>query len=101
MPGSHLNKLERSLLARWQKPQGYGVPLLRSIEISGTSGIRGLRDVKLKLQYPVTTIVGRNATGKSTWLALAALAFHSPPGHVPINALQDAQTWRVWELLHV
>lgn len=88
LPGGTLNQLERSLLARWDQPDRYEYPLLRSITVGGDAGIRGLKDVTLEFRYPVTTVVGRNATGKSTWLALAALAFHSPQGHTPVNVLR-------------
>ncbi|HUG82637.1 MAG TPA: hypothetical protein VML01_13290 [Bryobacterales bacterium] len=48
--------------------------------------LRGLGDVRLDMAYPITAIAGRNGTGKSTLLALAACAFHNDvDGFNPLN----------------
>src|SRR5688500_9596383 len=39
--------------------------------------LRGLTNATLRFQYPITAIAGRNGSGKSTALALAACAFHN------------------------
>ena len=39
--------------------------------------IRGLKDIKIDFKYPITAIVGRNGSGKTTALALAACAYHN------------------------
>lgn len=39
--------------------------------------IRGLRRMRLDFEYPITVIAGRNGSGKSTILALAACAYHN------------------------
>ena len=39
--------------------------------------IRGLKDFKLHMTYPITAIAGKNGSGKTTVLALAASAFHN------------------------
>lgn len=39
--------------------------------------IRGLTPHKLNFEYPITAIAGKNGTGKSTILALAACAYHN------------------------
>ena len=39
--------------------------------------IRGLYDFELKFKYPISVIAGKNGSGKSTILALAACAFHN------------------------
>jgi len=88
MPGGRLSKTEESLVARWDQPNTYPFPLLRAVSLDDATSLRGIRDVRLELRYPLTVLIGRNGIGKSTLLALAALAFHSPPGHVPINTLR-------------
>jgi energy-coupling factor transporter ATP-binding protein EcfA2 len=54
----------------------------------GGTGLRGVRDLDMECRYPLTVISGRNGTGKSTLLALAALAFHRSSGHLPMDALR-------------
>jgi predicted ATPase len=49
-------------------------------------GLRGIQDLSIDFDYPLTAICGRNGCGKTTALALAVLGFHSPEGHFPINA---------------
>ena len=39
--------------------------------------IRGLKDIKIEFKYPITAIAGRNGSGKTTALALAACAYHN------------------------
>ena len=80
MPGRNLNNTERNLLRFWNSPpDNLAQPLLRSIAISGGNGLRGLNEILVPFHYPVTAICGKNGSGKSTILALAALAHHSPP----------------------
>ncbi len=85
MPGRKLNRNEVALDAFWKNP-GVDMSLLRSIEIAEVSrgaggvGIRGINNVIVPFRYPVTVICGRNGVGKTTFLSLAALAFHSPTG---------------------
>ena len=79
MPGRKLNNDEQHLLTFWEAPPNDLVrPLLRSIEIDGGNGLRGLNGVRIPFNYPITAICGKNGTGKSTVLALGALAFHTP-----------------------
>lgn len=77
MPGVHLNDVEGRLAKAWQSDTRFG-QALTSISISGAAGLRGLQDVTLEFDYPVTVISGRNGAGKSTLLALAMLAFSDP-----------------------
>ena len=49
---------------------------LLSIEIS-RGEIRGLKNIKIEFKYPITAIAGRNGSGKTTALALAACAYHN------------------------
>lgn len=44
-----------------------------------TGKIRGLHDLKIDFTYPITAIAGRNCSGKTTILALAACAYHNSP----------------------
>ncbi|HKQ08220.1 MAG TPA: AAA family ATPase [Blastocatellia bacterium] len=39
--------------------------------------IRGLRNLMIDFKYPITSIAGRNGSGKTTVLSLAACAFHN------------------------
>lgn len=60
--------------------------MLRSIAIKGQPGLRGIQDLSINFNYPLTVISGKNGCGKTTALALAALGFHSPASHKPTNA---------------
>jgi ABC-type thiamine transport system ATPase subunit len=91
MPGRNLSNDEQHLLGFWgAPPNNLPRPLLRAIEITGGNGLRTLGGVRLPFNYPITAICGKNGTGKSTALALAALAFHTPANwYVPwTNARQ-------------
>lgn len=47
-------------------------------EISIRKGsLRGLGNFKIEFEYPISVIAGKNGSGKSTILALAACAFHN------------------------
>jgi len=39
--------------------------------------LRGLADLKIHFRYPITTVSGKNGTGKSTLLACVACGFHN------------------------
>ena len=88
MPGVHLNDTERKLLNWWKSSNDFPYPILKQIAIKGKTGLRGIRDLSIEFKYPLTVICGKNGVGKTTILALAALAYHSPKGHYPINALR-------------
>lgn len=77
MPGSRLSKVEKKLADRWDSSTYAGHPLLTGIEVRGTPGLRGQTELTMEFNYPVTVLCGRNGSGKSTVLALAALGFHS------------------------
>ena len=79
MPGRHLSNEEKRLRDFWENPpRDLRRPLLRSVEIVGGDGLRGLDGVLVPFGYPITAVCGKNGSGKSTVLALAALAYHSP-----------------------
>ena len=79
MPGRHLSDDERELLNLWNNPPpNLARPFLGSIAVSG--GLRGIDALLVPFRFPITALCGKNGVGKSTILALAALAHHSPPG---------------------
>lgn len=84
-----MTRTEQRLHAWWQSTTTrFEYPVLTEMSVRGDPGLRGMRDLSLSFEYPLTVLCGRNGTGKSTILALAALAFHSPPGHQPLNAMR-------------
>lgn len=56
---------------------------LKSIELT-LGSVRGLKGLKIEFTYPLAAIAGRNGSGKSTVLALAACAYHN-----------NARSWRL------
>ena len=88
MPGTRLSKTESKLLKWWKqsKNKDFPYPVLRNLSVTGNPGLRGIQRLNIDFDYPLTVICGRNGSGKTTTLALAALGFHSPEGHLPINA---------------
>jgi len=82
MPGSRLNDTERHLRDWWDNTNTqFKFPILTGISVKGTPGLRGITDFDLTFDYPLNVICGQNGSGKTTALALAALAFHAPDGH--------------------
>ncbi len=97
MPGGSLNKTERQLVKWWERRQqvemndsrpAFPYPVLNSMSVDGDPGLRGIKHMQIHCEYPLTAICGCNGSGKSTMLALAALAFHSPSGHLAPNAIR-------------
>ena len=79
MPGRHLSDDETGLLNLWNNPPPNLVrPFLGSVAVSG--GLRGIAALLVPFRFPIAALCGKNGVGKSTILALAALAHHSPPG---------------------
>ena len=95
MPGRHLSHQEDGLLKLWDTPpSNLARPFLESVGVSG--GLRGIADLLVPFRYPISALCGKNGVGKSTVLALAALAHHSPPGwnipnwfHQPLSKSSD------------
>jgi predicted ATPase len=85
MPGRHLSEKEKALASKWGIESGTcqascsTIPYLYSLEIEG-DGIRGITEFQCFFRYPITAICGPNGVGKSTILALSALAYTSPTG---------------------
>ena len=104
MPGVRLNDTERNLLKWWQNSQSFPYPTLRRISINGDPGLRGIQELRIDFNYPLTVVCGKNGCGKTTALALAALAlaalgFHSPLEHFPYQCSSTAATEREFHIL--
>lgn len=67
--------LDRSNLSWFQNDASCAS--LFEIRVAGGE-IRGLKDLTVRMEYPITAFAGCNGSGKTTLLALAACAFHSP-----------------------
>lgn len=70
--------MEKDLLNEWENSQ-YPYSTLRRLSVHGDPGLRGIKDLDVTFAYPLTVFCGKNGTGKSTLLALSALAFHYTP----------------------
>lgn len=75
MPGSHLSDTEKKLKSLWNSNSE--IPFLKGISIGNGTPIRGLKNCKVEFKYPITVFCGKNGSGKTTFLQLAALAFHN------------------------
>ena len=74
--------IERRLSELWSSLQGKKPHLPHFLSAICLDGIRGLNNLRVPFDYPVSVIVGGNATGKSTVLSAAATAYRSPDGQV-------------------
>lgn len=74
MPGIHLNDTERKLKKLWDS--NTDIPFLTGISIDDGTAIRGIKNCRVDFKYPITVFCGKNGSGKTTFLQLAALAFH-------------------------
>lgn len=92
MPGSRLSKTEQKLQDWWSKSGTFPYPPLTGLWVKGDPGLRGIRNLEVQFNYPLTVISGKNGCGKTTILSLAALGFHSPEGHFPVNASRKAKS---------
>lgn len=70
--------IERRLRDLWERLQGKKPHLPHFLAEIHLEGIRGIEDVRIKLDYPVSVIAGGNASGKSTVLFAAACAYKVP-----------------------
>lgn len=87
MPGIHLNNIEEKLAKRWDCA-GMSANTLKGISIQGGDAqphaeLRGISSLDIDFKYPVTVLCGKNGTGKTTILSLAALGFHGAEGFFP------------------
>ncbi len=70
--------IERRLRSLWDSLQGKKPHLPHFLSEIYLDGIRGLNDLRVPFDYPVSVIGGGNATGKSTVLFAAACAYKVP-----------------------
>ena len=70
--------IERRFRDLWERLQGKKPHLPHFLTEIHLEGIRGIEDVRIKLDYPVSVIAGGNASGKSTVLFAAACAYKVP-----------------------
>ena len=70
--------IERRLRELWERLQGKKPHLPHFLAEIHLGGIRGIDDVRVVFDYPVSVIAGGNASGKSTVLFAAACAYRVP-----------------------
>ena len=70
--------IERRFRDLWERLQGKKPHLPHFLAEIHLEGIRGIDDVRIKFDYPVSVIAGGNASGKSTLLFAAACAYKVP-----------------------
>ncbi len=70
--------LERRLAGLWRDLQGKKPHLPHFLSELRLDGLRGLRNLRVAFDYPVSVIAGGNTTGKSTVLFAAACAYKVP-----------------------
>ena len=69
---------ERRFAELWQQVQGKKPHLPHFLAQLWIDGIRGIRDLRVVFDYPVSVVAGGNASGKSTVLFAAACAYKVP-----------------------
>ena len=70
--------VERRFRALWEQLQGKKPHLPQFLAEIHLRGIRGIDDLRVVFDYPVSVIAGGNASGKSTVLFAAACAYKVP-----------------------
>ena len=70
--------IERRFRDLWERLQGKKPHLPHFLAEIHLGGIRGIDDVRVVFDYPVSVIAGGNASGKSTVLFAAACAYRVP-----------------------
>ena len=70
--------IEKRFRGLWEQLQGKKPHLPHFLAEIHLEGIRGIDDVRIKFDYPVSVIAGGNASGKSTVLFAAACAYKVP-----------------------
>lgn len=78
------DKLVSKLLSQWKSENRYKNfgSCLRSIRIQG---FRGLSDVSINVNFPITAVSGLNGTGKSTIGQISVCAYKKPVGAQKYN----------------
>lgn len=82
--------LERRLEELWRDLQGKKPHLPYFLSEIRLDGIRGLNNLRVSFDYPVSVIAGGNCTGKSTVLFAAACAYKEP-GERTIGSLRPSR----------
>ena len=93
---------DKKLQDLWDKvksKQAHMPDFLTEVHLEGAGhrpvGMRGVRDLRAKFKYPVSVIVGKNGSGKSTVLFAAACAYRAPGANggefVPSELFPDYQ----------
>ena len=70
--------LERRFASLWGQLQGKKPHFPHFLTDVRLNGIRGIDDLRVRFDYPVSVIAGGNASGKSTVLFAAACAYNVP-----------------------
>lgn len=70
--------IERRLRELWLQLQGKKPHLNQFLSEIYVDGIRGIDDLRVNFDYPVSVIAGENSSGKSTVLFAAACAYRVP-----------------------
>ena len=70
--------IEQRFAKLWQQLQGKKQHLPHFLTEVSINGIRGIEDLRVGFDYPVSVIAGGNASGKSTVLFAAACAYDVP-----------------------
>ena len=77
--------IEKQLRELWDNLQGKKPHLPHFLSEIRLDGIRGLDNLRVLIDYPVSVIAGGNATGKSTVLFAAACAYRGTDKRTNIN----------------
>ena len=75
MPRVNLSQAEKNLIDKWKVVAAYSKPRLSGLEIEGNDGIRGIKNLSVNFDRPITVICGKNGCGKSTVISLSRLGF--------------------------
>jgi predicted ATPase len=75
MPRVNLSQAEKDLIERWKIAAWHHTPCLSGVVIEGNDGIRGIRNLTVNFDRPITVICGKNGCGKSTVVSLSRLGF--------------------------
>ena len=70
--------MERKPGRLWDQLQGKKPHFRHFLAEIHLDGIRGIRDLRVRFDYPVSVIAGGNSSGKSTVLSAAACAYKVP-----------------------